>query len=108
MTVVVDSCAIVELFTGRNPHPELRRRAIVESLVAPELLDCRVLSVVRRLEREGKLSSEQIELAVARLAEAPIARVTHRPLIPRIWELRHSTTAYDGTYIALAEHPVRR
>jgi len=25
------------------------------------------------------------------------------PLLPRIWELRHTITAYDATYVALAE-----
>lgn len=42
--------------------------------------------------------------ALTDLAQAPIARAPHRPLIDRIWELRHSVRAYDATYIALAEH----
>ena len=28
----------------------------------------------------------------------------HCPLLERVWELRHSMTAYDTAYIALAEH----
>lgn len=72
-------------------------------LMAPELFDCEVLNTVRRLERLGLLSPEQIQASVNWLAEAPIARVPHRPLIARIWQLRHCTTAYDGAYVALAE-----
>jgi predicted nucleic acid-binding protein len=33
----------------------------------------------------------------------PAERYAHTPLIDRIWDLRHNFTAYDGTYIALAE-----
>jgi predicted nucleic acid-binding protein len=37
------------------------------------------------------------------VAEAPIARVGHRSLLPRVWELRDVLTAYDAAYVALAE-----
>jgi predicted nucleic acid-binding protein len=40
---------------------------------------------------------------LAELAALPADRYSHTPLIGRIWELRHSFTAYDATYIALAE-----
>jgi len=33
----------------------------------------------------------------------PIRRYSARPLLPRIWELRHTHTAYDASYVALAE-----
>ena len=35
-------------------------------------------------------------------ADLPVARYWHRPLLPRIWELRHNLTAYDAVYVALA------
>lgn len=37
------------------------------------------------------------------LQVVPIARSPHRILIKRVWELRHSVTAYDAAYVALAE-----
>jgi len=33
----------------------------------------------------------------------PAERYSHAPLFVRIWELRPNFTAYDATYIALAE-----
>ena len=41
--------------------------------------------------------------AVSDLADLPLRRSSHRPLLRRIWELRHAVTPYDGAYIALAE-----
>jgi predicted nucleic acid-binding protein len=41
--------------------------------------------------------------AVADLLDLPIERYAHDGLIPRIWELRENFSAYDATYIALAE-----
>jgi len=32
-----------------------------------------------------------------------IERHAHGDLLPRIWQLRQSLTAYDGAYVALAE-----
>jgi len=32
-----------------------------------------------------------------------IERHEHRSLLPRVWELRDSLTAYDAAYVALAE-----
>lgn len=41
--------------------------------------------------------------AVTQLADLPITRHSHLPLIERIWTLRERFTAYDGIYVALAE-----
>jgi predicted nucleic acid-binding protein len=32
-----------------------------------------------------------------------LTRYPHFVLLPRIWELRHSSSAYDAAYVALAE-----
>jgi predicted nucleic acid-binding protein len=36
------------------------------------------------------------------LAQADIRRHPHTPLIDTIWSLRHSVSAYDAAYLALA------
>jgi predicted nucleic acid-binding protein len=41
--------------------------------------------------------------ALADLAGLDIARYPHDQLLPRVWELRTSVTAYDAVYLALAE-----
>lgn len=40
---------------------------------------------------------------LAELAALAAERYAHTPLVGRIWELRQKFTAYDATYIALAE-----
>ena len=71
-----------------------------ESLHAPHLLDVEVASILRRYHLSGELSAEDGREALAGL---DIARYPHDPLLPRVWELRASVTAYDAVYLALAE-----
>lgn len=33
----------------------------------------------------------------------PVTRAPHRPLLRRVWELRHSIRPYDAAFVALAE-----
>ena len=37
------------------------------------------------------------------LADLPITRFDHEPLLERVWALKDNLTAYDATYVALAE-----
>jgi len=41
--------------------------------------------------------------AVADLVDLPLRRCALRPLLHRVWELRHVVAPYDANYIALAE-----
>jgi predicted nucleic acid-binding protein len=101
--VVIDACALVETFVGAAPDPDLRKRVRASALYAPEVLALEVLDVLHRLVRRGLVDEQQADRVVHWLTQAPIAEHTHRPLIPRIWELRHSIRPYDGAYIAVAE-----
>lgn len=80
-----------------------RERLRGERLVAPELVDLEVVSVLRRAARAGRLEKRRSAQALADLATLPLRRVSHLPLLPRVWELRDNLTAYDAAYIALAE-----
>lgn len=100
---VIDASALVELATARAPDRGLVRRAQTGQAAAPELIDLEALSVVRSMLRRGSLDDAAAHQAAAQLELAPVARLTHRPLLPRVWELRHGITAYDAAYVALAE-----
>ena len=41
--------------------------------------------------------------ALTDLADLPLNRYPHLPLLARVWQLRHNVTAYDAVYLALAE-----
>jgi predicted nucleic acid-binding protein len=76
-----------------------RERLRGEELAAPEIIDLEVTSVWRRTLTD----EHRAALALADLADLPLRRAPHRPLLPRCWELRHDLTSYDAAYVALAE-----
>lgn len=100
--IVVDASAMVEALVGRDPEPELLT-ALAGDLAAPHILDVEVLSVLRGLTLGGKLTTDAAEQARTDHFTLTIARYDTAPLADRIWQLRHRYTAYDATYLALAE-----
>ncbi|HEX5610823.1 MAG TPA: type II toxin-antitoxin system VapC family toxin [Solirubrobacterales bacterium] len=81
----------------------VRERLRDEALAAPELIDLEVVSVLRRAVRARNLDERRSGQALTDLATMPLRRVPHLRLLPRIWELRDNLTAYDASYVALAE-----
>lgn len=53
--------------------------------------------------RLGAISADRGLIGVEALEQLDITRYGHAELLPRIWALRDSFTAYDATYVALAE-----
>ena len=76
-----------------------RKRLRGQELAAPEIIDLEVTSVWRRTLTDERRAA----LALADLADLPLRRAPHLPLLPRCWELRHNLTPYDAAYVALAE-----
>ncbi|MDQ3579026.1 MAG: type II toxin-antitoxin system VapC family toxin [Actinomycetota bacterium] len=70
---------------------------------APHLAAVEVLSAFRSLVVRADVSAERGRLAIDDLMNLPVTRHPAEPLLPRIWDLRGSLTAYDATYVALAE-----
>ncbi len=80
----------------------LDRLATAGSAHAPHLIDVEVASALRRLARsEG--DNPRWTAALAGLADLPVRRWEHTPLLPLIWSWRHSVSAYDAAYLALAQ-----
>lgn len=74
-----------------------------ELFLVPHLIDVEVVSAIRRMALAQRLDKHRIQEYLEDLALLPAERYSHTPLLGRIWELRHNFTAYDATYIALAE-----
>ncbi len=103
MIVVDASVVTVALIDDGSDGVRVRTVLSGQALAAPELIDLEVLSVLRRQVRARAMTPRRAELALVDLADLPMKRATHRPLLARCWELRASVTAYDAAYVALAE-----
>ena len=103
--LVVDAGAVAELLLGRPAGATVAQRFRDHDfdLHAPHLLDIEVLSALRRVVAAGDASGERAREAVTDLLDLPVERYPHDALIPRIWDLRANLSAYDATYVALAE-----
>lgn len=72
-------------------------------LHAPHLIDVEVARTLRRLTIGKEMDAVRGSAALAGLADMPIRRYPHGFLLPRVWALRDTVTAYDAVYVALAE-----
>lgn len=103
--IVVDASVLVSaLIADDDAGERMRLRLDAEDVVcAPEVIDLEVANAWRRELMAGNIGEDRSRLGLDDLADLPLVRMSHRPLMPRIWELRHNLTPYDAAYVALAE-----
>lgn len=101
--IVVDASVIANVVGGGESGRRARDRLVGARLLAPELVDLEVTSVIRRAHRTGRIGAERAIQALADLALLSVSRVSHTPFLGRIWELRDTVSPYDAAYVALAE-----
>ncbi len=102
--LVVDTSAALTALVGRQPAAGLVERLSQDGdLHAPHLIDTEVLHALRRLTIAGEISEDRAADARTDFADLALVRYPHQPLSDRVWELRHNLTAYDATFVALAE-----
>lgn len=103
ITLVLDASVAIEVFSSPEPDPELRRRVLTGTAAAPELFDIEACNVLRKMVLRGRISASDASGVLQDIRDAPIDRIAHRHLVQRVWELRDNVTAYDASYVALAE-----
>jgi len=103
--IVLDASAAIEWLLQTPAGIAVYKRIFspLEPLHAPHLLDVEVAQVLRRYVRDRTLTAQRGEEALEDLRGLPLNRYPHDFLIPRVWELRATVTAYDALYVALAE-----
>lgn len=102
LAVVVDASALVEILLVTSRGAAVADAVAGSDMLAPDMINAEVLSVLRRLEHVGRLSAERARAAVGDLGLAPVTRMLTSPLLSSAWELRANVSAYDGLYVALA------
>ncbi len=101
---MLDASAMVLALSGKTETASaLRARLAGVRKHAPHLIDAEVGNVLRRHEREARLSPEEALLAL----RAARAVLDHRyphvgPLAELAWTWRHNLSFYDALYVALA------
>ncbi len=96
---VVDASVIVELIANDLDPDHLGD----EELAVPHLIDSEVTNALRRLVSQKILTDNQGATALNGFTRLALTRFPADWLRPRMWELRHNLSAYDATYVALAE-----
>ena len=98
--MVIDASAVV---LGLLNDADARRVMIHEALAVPHLVDSEVARALRGQVLRGAISEATASRAVGRWARVGVIRFAAVGLLERVWDLRQNVSAYDGTYVALAE-----
>lgn len=103
--IVLDASVVVDMLLASAAGMRAMEQLVNANaaLHAPELLDVEVLHVLRRALAREQLTPQRAEQALRVLESLPITRHAHAPLRRRCWQLRANLSAYDATYVALAE-----
>lgn len=98
--IVVDASAALSalLKAGRA------RQALAEQqLHVPHLIDSEVASGLRRRVAAGQVPADAAWTCLRVWQRLGLTRYAALPLLHRVWELRENVSAYEASYIALAE-----
>ncbi len=101
--IVVDASAVVAFVTDTGRLGEFLAATLTANEVAyPSLMPYEVAHVLRRLCMNGVVDEQTARRAL--LGGALRGQVFEfADLADRVWHLRHNLTAYDASYVALAE-----
>jgi predicted nucleic acid-binding protein len=98
--IVVDASAAV---VGLLNDGEARAVLADETVVCPYLADSEIVNALRALMLRGEVSDSAAAQAIEVWARLGLQRVGVSGLLGRIWELRSNLSAYDASYVAVAE-----
>ena len=99
---VLDASAALELLL-KTPRGLRNLAHLEDDLHAPHLLDIEFVQGLRRMTLMGGVAPERALLALGMFTELVLTRHLHEDLLTRVWSLRSSLSAYDASYVALAE-----
>ena len=102
MPVVIDASALFELVVKSELAPAVAQAVGATDMVAPDVVNPEVLSILRRVERRGALTAQRAVQAVDDLMDAPVRRFSTLPLLAEAWTLRANVAAADACYVVLA------
>ena len=100
---VVDASVAVEYLLRTQLGLVVADTVEASRLVAPELIDVEVVSVLRRAVLTECLDEDRALSALDDLTQRwPIERIPSRMLARMVWRYHHNVSAYDAFYVAAA------
>jgi predicted nucleic acid-binding protein len=105
--IVVDASVLANALGDDGVDGRAARERLVadaDDLAAPDLVDVETVAVLRKRWLSDGLSDRRFAAAIDDLEDLALSRYPTLGLMRRAFELRANVTAYDATYIALAEH----
>ncbi len=97
---MVDASAALSALLNAGPA---RRAFASEQLHAPHLIDSEVANGLRRMVSAEQLAAESGWTALDVFRRLGMTRYPVFSLLDRVWELRDNLSAYDASYVVLAE-----
>jgi predicted nucleic acid-binding protein len=102
--IVVDASVLANVVGDDGADGDWARQVLQgQELSVPDLVDVEVVSVLRRRWLAKAINARRFAAAVDDLGVLPADRYPVLPFMPRAYELRANVSAYDATYVALAE-----
>ena len=98
--IVTDVSAVVSGLLNAGPARELLAQ---ERVQVPHLADVEVASALRRAVAADRITAAEGWSALDTWRRLGVTRHAEPGLLDRVWQLRANVTAYDATYVALAE-----
>ena len=102
--IAIDANAVVAMLVDDGELGSMSRRHYSShDFAAPDLMHFEVNSVLRKLCQLKTLTRRVAEHALHDLEALRISTVPYSDIGQRMWELRDNLTAYDASYVAVAE-----
>jgi predicted nucleic acid-binding protein len=100
VSLVIDASVVIEYLLRTSIG--IRVAPLLESadLLAPELIDAEVLSVLRRDVIAGRVHERRATEAIDDLSHWYLTRIEHRLIIREAWKYRNNVSGYDALYLA--------
>lgn len=98
--IVLDASAAISALMNDGAA---RKSLSSEQLHAPHLVDIEVASGLRRQVANGTCSPEEARSMLSVWRDLGLTRYPAGGMLDRIWMLRENLSAYDASYVALAE-----
>ena len=98
--IVADASAALAALLNAGPA---RRSLALEQLHVPHLIDSEIANGLRRMVSRGEITAEAGWRALDGWRRLGMVRYPIAGMLDRIWQLHENLSAYDASYVALAE-----